>query len=48
MTEEFAKGILNNIIPPANIIVYIKEARTLKKAVKYIYELIIKVKIAIK
>ena len=47
MAEEFAKGVSNNIIPLANIIVYIKEARTPKKAVKHIYKLIIKIKIAI-
>ena len=38
----------DNIILLINIIVYIKEARTLKEAVKYIYKLFTKFKIIIK
>jgi hypothetical protein len=48
IVEEFAKGIPDNIILPANITVYIKEARTPKEAIKYIYKLTIKIEIAIK
>jgi hypothetical protein len=48
IVEEFTKGILDNIILLANIIVYIKEARTPKEALKYIHELTTKIKITIK
>jgi hypothetical protein len=40
--------MLDNVILLINITIYIKEARTLKEAVKYIYKLFIKFKIAIK
>jgi hypothetical protein len=48
IVKKFTKGIPDNIILLINIAVYIKEARTSKKAIKYIYELIIKIEIAIK
>jgi hypothetical protein len=38
----------DNIILLANITVYIKEARTLKEAIKHVYKLVIKFEIAIK
>ena len=40
--------MLDNIILLANIAIYIKEAKTLKEAIKHIYKLVIKFKIAIK
>jgi hypothetical protein len=43
MAEEFTKGVLDNSIPLADIIVYIKEAKTLKEAVEYIYKLTTKI-----
>jgi hypothetical protein len=48
MAKEFAKSVLDNIILLINIIIYIKEAKTLKEAIKYIYKLIVEFEIAIK
>jgi len=44
MAEEFIKGVLDNSIPLADITVYIKEAKTLKEAVEYIYKLTTKIR----
>jgi hypothetical protein len=43
IAEEFTKGVLDNSIPLADITVYIKEAKTLKEAVEYIYKLTTKI-----
>jgi hypothetical protein len=48
IVEEFAKGVLNNVILSVNIIVYIKKARTLKEAVEHVYKLTTKIEIAVK
>ena len=47
IAKEFAKGVPDNVILPANIIVYIKEARTLEEAVEYIHELVTEFEIAV-
>ena len=47
IVEEFAEGVPDNVIPPANIIVYIKEVKTLKEAVEHIHELTAKIEIAV-
>ena len=39
MAEEFAQGVPENNIPPANIAVYIKEATTPKEAIEHVHEL---------
>ncbi|KAL5328010.1 hypothetical protein ACEPPN_005716 [Leptodophora sp. 'Broadleaf-Isolate-01'] len=39
MAEEFAQGVPENLIPPANIALYIKEATTPKDAVEHVHEL---------
>ncbi|RDL31550.1 Uncharacterized protein BP5553_09759 [Venustampulla echinocandica] len=39
MAEEFAQGLPENMIPPANIAVYIKDATTPKEAVEHVHEL---------
>jgi SpoVK/Ycf46/Vps4 family AAA+-type ATPase len=43
MAEEFAKGVPDNSVPPANIAVYIKEAKTPKEAVEHVQELTAKI-----
>jgi hypothetical protein len=48
IAEEFAKGVPDNVILPANITVYIKEARTPKEAVEHVHELTTKIEITIK
>jgi hypothetical protein len=47
MAEEFAKGVPDNSLPPANIAVYIKEAKTPKEAVEHVHELTAKIENAI-
>jgi hypothetical protein len=47
IAEEFAKGVPDNVILPANIVVYIKEARTPKEAIKHVHELTVKIEIAV-
>jgi hypothetical protein len=43
MAEEFAKGVPDNSVPPADIAVYIKEAKTPKEAVEHVHELTAKI-----
>ena len=47
MAEEFAKGVPDNVVPPANIAVYIKEARTPEEAVEHVHELVAEFEIAV-
>jgi hypothetical protein len=47
IAEEFTESVPDNIILPANIAVYIKEARTPKEAVEYVHGLTAKIEIAI-
>jgi hypothetical protein len=47
MAEEFAEGVPDNVVPPANIAVYIKEARTPKEAVEHVRELVVEFEIAV-
>ena len=47
MAEEFAEGVPDNVIPPADIAVYIKEARTPKEALEHAHELTAKIEIAV-
>jgi hypothetical protein len=47
MAEEFALGVPDNNVPPANIALYIKEAKTPKEAVEHVHEVTAKVENAV-
>jgi hypothetical protein len=47
IAEEFAEGMPDNVVPPTNIAVYIKEARTPKEAVERVCELVVEFETAV-